>query len=164
MKQLYAPWRESYIQTKDPKVCPFCVQKDAHNDEKHFILRRFTHCYAMLNLFPYNAGHLLIIPYKHEGSLELLSPEVHHELMDIASMSISILKKTLGAQGINMGLNQGGAAAGGSIPEHLHLHVLPRWLSDTNFLVTLSNTKQISFDLHKIYDQLKTAFTQHCKT
>lgn len=161
MKQLYAPWRKNYINNGNKNnECVFCKQSKEQDDEKYFIIKRFTHCYSMLNIFPYNAGHILIIPYEHQPSLEQLSQETRSEIMEVTSASIPILKQVLGAEGINIGLNIGGKAAGGSIPEHLHLHVLPRWLGDTNFLVTLAETKQISLDLREIYQKLRNAFLE----
>lgn len=160
MKQLYAPWRKNYIKGNGNKgdVCVFCQQQKESNDAKNFIIKRFQHCFAMLNIFPYNAGHILIIPYEHQPSLEQLLPEARAEMMEITAQSITIFKKILKAEGINVGINIGGKSAGGSIPEHLHLHVLPRWLGDTNFLITLAETKQISLDLHEIYQKLHEAF------
>lgn len=157
MKHLYAPWRSGYLHNKQTGSCVFCKNCAETDDAQTFIIKRFEHCFVMLNLFPYNAGHLLIIPYEHQDSLEKLSQPARQEMMEVATKSITILKETLGAEAINIGLNLGGKAAGGSIPDHLHMHVLPRWLGDTNFLVTLADTKQISIDLADTYRKLSTA-------
>jgi len=167
LKNLYAPWRTEYAIETDKaknegateKECTFCSIINQNNDEKHFIFRRFTFNYVMLNLYPYNAGHLLIIPFAHTDSLELVRKEARAELMELASASTQIIKNTLNAHGINLGLNLG-KAAGAGIPSHVHMHVLPRWIGDTNFLPTLAETKQISVDLYKIYNELKPAFAQ----
>lgn len=156
MNHLYAPWRSAYNNKKDG-VCVFCKKSSDTCDAESFIIKRLTHCYVMLNLFPYNAGHLLIIPYAHQASLDELTPEARQEIMEVSSRSTTILREVLHAEGINIGLNIGGKAAGGSIPEHLHMHILPRWLGDTNFLVTLAETKQISVDMHGIYKKLVAA-------
>ena len=162
MKQLYAPWRSNYTlgisDKKNGKTCPFCVQAADTNDAEHFIIKRYKHCFVMLNLYPYNAGHLMVIPYQHTGQLPELPAQAQHEIIDVVSHAVTILQTTLKAEGLNIGFNFGGKAAGGSIPEHLHLHVVPRWLGDTNFLVTLADTKPISFDLQKMYEQLQKAF------
>lgn len=165
MKQLYAPWRDNYSLSVAGKEsenitaeqCVFCSHFSDNNDEKNLILRRFTHCVVMLNRFPYNAGHLLILPIKHVPNLEDLSREARTELMELTTQSTIILKKNLHTAGINVGLNLG-RAAGAGIPSHLHMHALPRFVGDTNFLVTLADTKAISFDLNKIYAQLKPDF------
>lgn len=165
MKQLYAPWREDYsvsvANTKNEGAqkteCVFCSNFNSTHDEEHFILRRFNHIIVMLNLFPYNAGHLLLLPINHKASLDELSKETRIELIELTNHSATILGKKLKCDGLNIGLNLG-KAAGAGIPSHLHMHVLPRFTGDTNFLPTLADTKAISFDLVKIYRQLKPEF------
>lgn len=163
MKQLYAPWRSDYTlgisDKKNGKACPFCVQgANSDQDKKNFIIKRYKHCFVMLNLYPYNAGHVMVIPFEHKADLSLLSQEARYEIIEVVSHTISILQTTIRAEGLNVGFNLGGKAAGGSIPEHLHLHVVPRWLGDTNFLVALTDTKPISVNLVEIYEKLKKAF------
>lgn len=165
MKKIYAPWRSKYTtntaRTKNEnakdKECVFCKQFKQKKDTQHFILKRTKHNAIMLNLYPYNAGHLLIMPLSHTATLDKLSKTARTELMELLSESAQVVKKIVGAEGVNIGLNLG-KAAGAGIPSHLHFHVLPRWVGDTNFLPTLSDTKQVSFDLKKIYTQLKKGF------
>ena len=165
MKRLYAPWRSLYAknvqETKNEKAtageCDFCKQLALNQDEKYFILRRFTHSFVCLNLYPYNAGHLLILPLQHKPTLTDLSPEIRGEIMELTSLSTGIVKDVLHCQGINIGINLG-TAAGAGIPSHVHVHVLPRWTGDSNFMPILADTKMISFDLNSIYAQLKPAF------
>jgi ATP adenylyltransferase len=138
---------------------PEPVEGLAAIEDKHkYVLKRFEHVYVMLNLYPYNPGHLMVIPFQHVGTLHELAPAARAELMEVASQSSVILEQELKIDGLNMGLNIGGKAAGGTIPEHLHLHVLPRFNGDTNFLPLLSQTKQISLNLPELYQQLKKAF------
>lgn len=166
MKKLYAPWRSPYAGSIDQgkkenaaaDTCVFCTQLAEHNDEHHLILYRGEHHAVMINKYPYNAGHLLIISLKHQATLEELSPASRAELIELTAHCVSILKKELHAEGVNVGLNLG-KIAGAGIPAHIHMHILPRWNGDTNFLPTLTDTKQISFDLRDIYTQLKPAFT-----
>ncbi len=166
MDRIYAPWRSAYTSktARSKKAnatkteCTFCKIISEKKDSKNFILKRFKHNMIMLNRYPYNAGHLLVMPLSHTADLAKLSKSARAELMEILSQGSVLLKKSLQAEGINIGLNQGKAASA-SIPSHLHFHVLPRWLGDTNFLPTLADTKQISFDLEKIYKQLKKAYT-----
>lgn len=167
MKMLYAPWREDYTNNAahGPKgqegvsadECIFCEQLKQDNDTEHFIVRRFQHTYLVLNRYPYNGGHLLALPLAHAAKLEQLSKEARQELMEIMSKSTTILERELGAQGINIGLNMG-KAAGAGLPSHLHFHVLPRWLGDTNFLPTIGQTKTVSTDLETLFNKLKPHF------
>jgi len=165
MKQLYAPWREIYsaslTHTKTESAlthdCVFCDSFNANRDEHHLIFRRFKHMVIMLNLFPYNAGHILILPIAHIANLDELCQEARYELIELTTHVTAIIKNILGSHGVNIGMNLG-KAAGAGIPSHLHMHVLPRFMGDTNFLPVLADTKQISFDLHKIYQKLKPEF------
>jgi ATP adenylyltransferase len=167
MKRLYAPWRTSYATNTAHKKdinspaeeCIFCLQRAENNDENHFILKRFDHTFVILNRFPYNAGHLMVIPYRHVPMLEQLSKEERAELMEVISLSASILAKTLGAHGCNIGLNLG-KAAGAGMPAHLHMHLVPRWEGDTNFMPLLADTKVVSVDLPDTYKKLKKPFQE----
>ncbi|MBN1549197.1 HIT domain-containing protein [Candidatus Babeliales bacterium] len=168
MKKLYAPWRNTYTQEEalknkddDPQsACVFCKKLAENEDRKHYILERFRHCTVLLNLYPYNAGHLLIITNEHHANLNSLSPAARTELIELTNSCIEILKTALGCHGTNVGLNLG-KIAGAGIPAHLHMHILPRWLGDTNFLPTLTDTKAISFDLNDIYNELKPYFEKN---
>ncbi len=167
MKNIFAPWRSNYAsdqgQSKQEGTtsdqCTFCSQLKTNNDDKNFILKRFKNSFVILNKYPYNAGHIMILPIKHVGLLNELSKEERSELMELANKSIEILQATLKNDGLNLGLNLG-TAAGAGIPSHLHIHILPRWKGDTSFMSTIAETKVISFDLQKIYDQLKHAFDE----
>lgn len=164
MKLLYAPWRHDYVNNKVEKPqgplkndCIFCHQFAQNNDEKYFIIKRFSHTAVMLNFYPYNAGHIMILPYEHQGDLTALSPQVRAELMEVTSISLPIIEKALDAQGFNVGVNLGNAGGGG-IPQHLHIHVLPRWKGDTNFLEAFAETRLISSDMNKVYQMLHEGF------
>jgi ATP adenylyltransferase len=168
MKNLYAPWRSDYTtstaRTKNENApsdaCVFCAHRDTvQDDEKNFILKRYKHVLVMFNKYPYNAGHLLVVPFEHVSSPELLNTEALVELMEITSKCVVILRHETGAEGFNIGLNLG-KAAGAGIPSHLHMHVLPRFTGDTNFLPTLGETRVISFDLPAMYNHLKAAFNK----
>ncbi len=167
MKHLYCPWRSGYTdsvahsknENATPDECIFCIQFNEHSDEKYFILRRFEYHAVMFNRFPYNAGHLLILPFNHISQLDALSKDSRAELTELIMHSTKILKSELHAHGFNIGLNLG-IAGGAGIPSHLHYHVLPRYVGDTNFLPTLGETKQISYDLSDFYKKLKPYFEQ----
>lgn len=165
MDILYAPWRDTYVENskkeKDPedKSCVFCKKSLATQaDHESFLLKKTEHAFVILNLYPYNGGHLLILPIQHIAHLEDLTHQVRAELMELVAASSKILKDVLHAQGINAGLNLG-RASGAGIPEHLHFHVVPRWIGDTSFITTIGNTKNVSVDLQRIYNELKPAFT-----
>jgi len=165
MKFLYVPWRSNYVTgTRDKNKrsgeqadCPFCVQPTMEEDKKHFILGRYKYNFVILNLHPYNTGHLMVIPYRHVKSLSELNKDEKCELMELLSLSTGILEDKLKPDGINIGMNLG-KAAGAGIPTHIHMHVIPRWLGDTNFLPVIAETKTISVDLNKIYADLKPGF------
>ncbi len=161
MDKIYAPWRDAYIvkntQQIDSQPCAFCKNVQSKKDTKNFVLKRYPNSLVLLNLYPYNAGHLLVISNKHYKDLQSLTNNERDELMHVVSESITALNKTLKPDGINVGINLG-SAAGASITGHLHIHILPRWNGDTNFLPALAETKQVSVDLKKIYAKIKTGF------
>lgn len=165
MKKLFASWRSKYSAetaiktdgTETAEQCPFCIQFSEKNDPKYFILRRFTYNAVMLNRYPYNAGHILILPLEHKKNLSDISQSTRIEMMELITHTVTILNTTLEPAGMNIGLNLG-KVAGAGIPAHIHMHILPRWLGDTNFMPTLGKTKVISFDLTEIYEKLKPAF------
>jgi len=164
MKYLYAPWRHDYVNNcpekpKEPlkNNCVFCHQFDQNNDEKYYIIKRFSYSAVMLNYYPYKAGHIMILPLEHKGMLTDLDAKTRAQIMEVTSASIPILEKTLNAQGFNIGINLG-EAGGGGIPAHLHVHVLPRWKGDTNFFETIGEMRLISSNMDKVYHLLREGF------
>jgi ATP adenylyltransferase len=164
MDILYAPWRDKYVHdSKDKdssaqKECVFCCKLTTNQDEnQEFVLKTTKNGFVILNLYPYNGGHLLVLPKQHVANLEDLSASVRAELMELVCASVTILKTVLNAEGINAGFNLG-RASGAGIPDHLHFHILPRWFGDTSFITTIGHTKNVSVDLEKIYNDLKPAF------
>ncbi len=156
MKKLYAPWRQAYagrIHAKEKSACIFCQAAHTTDDKKYFVIRRYKHCFLMLNTYPYNAGHIMIISNEHCADLAHLSVTARTELMHAINDGIQLLKKTLKPESFNVGINLG-KFAGAGIPDHLHVHIVPRWQGDTNFMPIIAQTKQISFDLHEIYKKL----------
>ncbi len=162
MKKIYAPWRHKYVSktTKSPdrekakKDCVFCQQFAENKDEKYLILKRYKNAAIVMNYYPYNSGHLMILPLEHKGELLELTPTVRAEMMELINISIEALKKTMKPDGFNVGINLG-SAGGGGIPSHLHIHVLPRWEGDTNFLATTGDTKIVCSDFRDVYKMLK---------
>lgn len=161
MDILYAPWRDLYIRSaKDTteSVCVFCdIIQDVTQDARHFVLKRTSHTITLMNLFPYNSGHLLILPLDHVQNLLQIDSKVASEMMLLAGKAQELLARVAQAQGANVGINLG-SVAGAGLPGHLHMHFVPRWAGDTNFLPILAQTKQISVDLQKMYEKLKIEF------
>ena len=156
MDNLWAPWRMAYIapKTPAPQECIFCALPAAHRDEENYILYRGEHCFMMLNLYPYNNGHLMIAPYQHLGSIEMLDSATLAELMSQAQLALRARRQTMNPDGFNMGINEG-KVAGAGFAEHTHLHIVPRWNGDTNFMPILADVKVIPEHLDNVYRQLK---------
>ncbi len=165
MNRIYAPWRHKYVTKnlqQEPKKelyndCIFCDKFVGTGDEKNYILKRFNNTVVMMNLYPYNGGHMMVLPYQHVGDLVSLTSEIRAELMEVTTLAGSIVQQVTKCEGLNIGLNLG-LAGGGGIKEHLHMHVLPRWRGDTNFLATLTDTSLICTDFNEVYQELKAAF------
>lgn len=158
MDQLWAPWRMPYIEQSEPEPgCIFCVKAREHQDEQNHIVYRQPTCFVMLNLYPYNSGHLMVIPYGHTGELESLPAPVAADLMAVAQLSVRALSRVMNPQGFNLGVNQG-LVAGAGIADHIHLHVVPRWNGDTNFMPVLADAKVIPEMLTRTASKLRPAF------
>jgi len=154
MRILWAPWRKPYIESGvETEGCILCEKPREQEDKKNFILFRGKCCFVLLNLFPYNNGHLMISPYRHVDSLASLSSEEMGEMVELARMSEGILRNALAAEGFNLGMNVG-RIAGAGIADHIHLHLVPRWGGDTNFMPVLGQTKVISEDVNSTYERL----------
>ncbi len=159
MRQLWAPWRMAYLQSDKQAVgggCLFCRKVEADDAEEQ-ILHRGRFCYITLNRYPYNTGHLLIVPYHHTDRLEALSTEAAAELIRLTQAALRILGTVYHPQGFNMGINQG-RAAGAGVAEHLHLHIVPRWEGDANYMTTIAETRVMPETLEQTYTRLLPHF------
>jgi len=139
-----------------PEGCLFCVQPQSEDTKAH-ILYRDRLCYVILNRFPYNNGHLMIIPYRHTATLESLDAETLAELMALTQLGLRVLREAYDPQGFNVGMNIG-ETAGAGIAGHIHLHVVPRWGGDTNYITTLGQTRVIPEWLDQTYERLRPLF------
>ena len=148
----------SYIapQTPQSQECIFCAKAAEQRDGENYILYRGERCFMLLNLYPYNNGHLMIAPYQHVGSIELLDAETLAEMMAQAQLALRALRKAMNPDGFNMGINQG-KVAGAGFADHVHLHIVPRWNGDTNFMPVLADVKVMPDFLENTYRQLKQA-------
>jgi len=157
MEILWAPWRMAYIAPKtEQKGCIFCMQPAAHRDEEYHILYRGERCFIMLNLYPYNNGHLMIAPYQHVETIEKLDTATLAELMSQAQLALKALRLAMTPDGFNMGINEG-KVAGAGFDEHMHLHIVPRWNGDTNFMPVIADVKVMPEHLDAVYEKLKQA-------
>jgi ATP adenylyltransferase len=160
LRRLYSPWRSAYIQTfkggKKSRGCLFCRIAKEKKDERNLVLWRGKHCYLVMNLYPYNSGHLMVVPYRHTADVGSLSDAANVEMMRAAVKGMDALAKASSPQGFNFGANLG-RAAGAGIDEHVHFHIVPRWSGDTNFMPVLSDVKLISEDMKKTWRELKQA-------
>lgn len=138
--------------------CIFCSKPKAHQDRKNHVLFRGEHAFVMLNIYPYNNGHLLVSPYLHAGDLSRLDRAVLADLMETVKKSVAVLKAAVLPNGFNIGMNLG-KAAGAGIENHLHIHIVPRWAGDTNYMPVLSETRVIPEHLDATYDALLPYFT-----
>jgi len=156
MKRLFCPWRIKYITSEKEKECIFCKKPSENRDEENLILLRGKFNFIILNLYPYNNGHLMVVPYEHTNDITKLSIEVLTEMMELLQISVEALKETMKPHGFNIGFNIG-EVAGAGIAEHLHMHVVPRWSGDTNFMFVFGETKVIPEDLQSTYKKLRPA-------
>ena len=164
LKYLWAPWRMGYIKTSKNEFgpCIFCDKSNIGKDEENLVVHRAEHSYVLLNLYPYNNGHLMIAPYEHERHFDNLNTEIQVEMMQLMTLSMGILRETLSADGFNFGANFG-EVAGAGIKEHLHLHLVPRWIGDTNFMPVMGHTKVMVDGLKETRKILFEAFASNNK-
>ncbi len=153
MERLWAIWRMAYIEKPEEPGCLFCRVGGADADEANYVLWRGDRCFIMLNAYPYNAGHLMVSPYRHVGRLSDLDANEAAEWITAAGGAERILEKVFRADGFNMGLNIG-RCAGAGVEGHVHLHVVPRWNGDTNFMPVLADHKVLPEGLKATYDKL----------
>lgn len=154
MHRLWSPWRSQYVRGKREEGCIFCNKPREQKDKENYILLRGKSCYVMLNTFPYNNGHLMIAPYRHISSLEKMNSGESEEMVKLLHKMVKLLREALQPEGFNVGMNLG-RAAGAGIVDHIHLHIVPRWVGDYNFMPCLSETKVIPEALEQTYNELK---------
>lgn len=157
MKVVWAPWRLEFIHGKRERGCIFCNRVRRRTDRKDFILHRAKRSFVILNKYPYNNGHLMVVPNRHVAGLEDLSSDEALEIFDLLGRASKALKRGLRAQGLNFGLNLG-RAAGAGIRDHIHFHIVPRWFGDTNFWPVLAETRTMPEHLTSTYRRLQAAW------
>ena len=161
IERLWAGWRSQYLRdvtdpARSPGECVMCGLAGATDDDEAFVVARGEHAFVALNAYPYTSGHVMVVPVRHEGQLELLAPAEAGEVMGLTQWAIAALKRAYRPEGINVGMNLG-AAAGAGIPGHLHVHVLPRWHADTNFMTAVAEARVLPESLSETLERLRAA-------
>lgn len=159
METLWAPWRIEYILGEKGKGCIFCDKPRESKDRDNLILYRGENNFIIMNAFPYNNGHMMVVPYRHTSSLEGWSSGERQEIMELADLAVAMLRRTMRPDGFNLGINMG-QVAGAGIADHIHLHIVPRWNGDTNFMPVLADTRVIPEHLLATYDKLHAALVE----
>ncbi|MFN0156751.1 MAG: HIT family protein [Bacteroidota bacterium] len=169
MKQMWSPWRSKYIESFSPKnkkkrksatkgrESIFTLAEKLGDDDKYFIVWRGCLCFVIMNLYPYNSGHLMVVPYRQVSKFADLTPDECSEVMATSQRAVKALDKIMSPQGYNFGANIG-RVSGAGVENHIHFHIVPRWNGDTNFMPVLGNTKVISTDMRTTLKQLRKAF------
>lgn len=161
MERLWSPWRSKYIASgvdSQADECVFCrIAAQTGQDETNFVLHRGEHAFVVLNLYPYISGHLMVVPYLHASELDAVAKEITDEMMDLTKRSQTALREVYSPSGFNLGMNLG-SAAGAGIADHLHIHLLPRWTGDTNFMTSIGETRVLPEALEMTYKKLQPKF------
>jgi ATP adenylyltransferase len=157
MEHIWAPWRIKYIRMGKTEGCILCDKPKEDKDVANYILHRGKHNFVILNSYPYNPAHLMVAPYRHVDSLEKLTKAELHEHYEMVSRCLQILRETFNPGGFNIGMNLG-KMAGAGIDDHIHTHIVPRWVGDTNFMPVTSGVRVIPQALAESYDKLKGKF------
>lgn len=159
---LWAPWRSGYILEKKEKGCIFCNRIKRNQDKKDYIVYRGETCFVILNRFPYNSGHALVVPNRHNAQLERMTERESEEFFALIRLTVKAMKKAFRPQSFNIGMNVG-RGSGAGVPAHLHMHIVPRWNGDTSFMPVIGDTKVVSFGLDLTYKMLKEGFDAVCR-
>jgi ATP adenylyltransferase len=160
--RLWAPWRAEYIFAEKSGGCILC-EASSGNDKECLVLHRETRAFVIMNKFPYNNGHLMVVPCRHVGDIQELTEQESRSLWELVQRSVRVLKMKMKPQGFNVGMNLG-RIAGAGVEDHLHIHVVPRWSGDVNFMPVITGTKVISQSLEEAYHLLKEGFVETERT
>ncbi len=159
MQRLFSPWRKAYIQRDKSKEmgCVFCEALKQKDGPANLIIHRGQKAFVMLNLYPYTSGHLMVLPFEHVARLDQLDGATRGEMMELQNQAVNVLNRVYKPEGFNLGANLG-AAAGAGIEEHLHLHIVPRWMGDTNFTATVGQTRVLPETLEETWQRVHAAW------
>ena len=157
MKVLWAPWRMDYILSDKEQKCIFCELPKQDRDRENLILYRSSHNFVMMNRYPYNNGHIMVVPYLHVPALDGLGDEILLDFMKVTGHSIASIRKAFMPEGFNIGINIG-KIAGAGMEDHMHLHMVPRWAGDTSFMTVFDEVRVIPEHVMSTYDKLFASF------
>lgn len=158
MDHIFTPWRFAYVSTADRQPgCVFCLKLQEKDDRQALIVHRAQHCFVILNAYPYTAGHVMVVPYEHVDELQKLATPAATEMMALTQKLEGILRRAYRPDGINLGMNIG-KAAGAGVAGHIHMHVLPRWIADANFMSVIAETRVVPESLEITYDKIRAGF------
>lgn len=162
MKYMWSPWRMKYIQSHDDEegICVFCDLLNQKDGPQNLIVHRAEHVFVILNRYPYTSGHLMVVPYDHQSTFEFLDAQTLAELMQTTTECMKILRILYDPQAFNLGANVG-EAAGAGIAEHVHMHIVPRWAGDTNFMSTLGQTRVLPEELEDTYRKISSEWNSN---
>jgi ATP adenylyltransferase len=157
-QRLWAPWRMSYVQgDRKDEGCIFCLAAESSDDDGRLVIHRGERCLVMLNAFPYNSGHLMVFPHRHVASIEDLDEDELLELMTLTRRALRAVRDAYAPDGFNLGVNEG-KIAGAGFADHVHLHVVPRWAADSNFMAVTADTRVLPQSLEDSYSRLRERF------
>ncbi|RPJ22711.1 MAG: HIT domain-containing protein [Chloroflexi bacterium] len=160
MNHIWSPWRMEYIENNNKEEdCIFCIAQEKEDSAENLIAFRGERAYVILNRYPYTSGHLMVVPFDHKPNLEELDPQTRAEMMELSTRCMTVLRKIYVPQAFNMGANIG-EAAGAGVKSHVHLHVVPRWAGDTNFMSAVGATRVLPELLEDTYQRVKNGFAE----
>lgn len=160
LNHIWSPWRMEYIErTRRPAGCIFCEALEQEDSPENLVLIRGQAAFIILNRYPYTSGHLMVVPFLHTPSLEELAPAIRAEMMELATRAVTVLRTAYQPEAFNVGINIG-AAAGAGVASHVHIHVVPRWAGDTNFMSTLAATRVLPENLADTYHRLQRVWAE----
>jgi len=158
MKRIWSPWRMKYIkENSSQSECPFCKAISGKDDRKNLVVFRGKNAFVMLNRYPYTTGHILVLPYIHQEKMSEFDPKTRSEMMELVNQAGQVLELVYKPQGMNVGLNLG-TAAGAGIPKHLHWHIVPRWMGDTNYMTTVGSVRVLPESLEDTYQKIQSSW------
>lgn len=160
MNHLWSPWRMEYIENSNRvEGCVFCVMQEMADGPENLIAYRGKRAFVILNRYPYTSGHLMVVPFEHTSNLEELDPETRAEMMELTTRCMAVLRNLYNPQGFNMGANIG-EAAGAGVRDHVHIHIVPRWVGDTNFMSTVGEARVLPESLETTFFRVRKGFEE----
>ena len=157
MNHIWSPWRMEYIESHKEEVCVFCSAQEMEDGAENLIAFRSERAYVILNRYPYTSGHLMVVPFDHKPNLEELDPQTRAEMMELTTRCMTALRKIYHPEAFNMGANIG-ESAGAGVKSHVHIHIVPRWGGDTNFMTVVGEVRVLPESLERTYERVRSAF------